>query len=63
MGFEGAFGVKHICSGFEAVFVKWRCCDCEVELKEVKWVLKFASLLFGREMMQLDGDRLIVKDV
>ena len=32
-------------------------------VEEVKWVLKFASLLFGSEMMQLDGERLIVKDV
>ena len=36
MDFEGAIGVKHRCSRFEAMVVKWRCCDCEVEWKEVK---------------------------
>ena len=43
--------------------MKFRCGDCEVEWKEVKWVLKFASVFFGRRIKQLDGERSIVKDV
>ena len=34
---EGAFGVKDRCSCLEVVIVKWRCGDCQVEWKEVKW--------------------------
>ena len=45
-----------------AVIVKWRCGDCEVEWKEVMWMLKFASLLFGRRIKQLDGERMTVKE-
>ena len=47
----------------EAVFVNWRCGDCEVEWKEVKCKLKFASLLFGSGVKQLDGERRTVADV
>ena len=47
----------------EAVIVKWRCGDCDGEWKEVKWVLKFARVLFGRRIKQLDVERSIVKDV
>ena len=37
--------------------------DREVEWKEVKWKLKFASLLFGSGIKQFDGESSTVKDV
>ena len=47
----------------EAVIMKGRCGDCEVEWKEVKRMVKFASLLFGMEIKAVDGERSKANDV
>ena len=55
--------MKHKCSCLKAVIVKWRCGYSDVEWKEVKWMLKFASLLFGSGIRQFDGERSTMKDI